>query len=250
MTNFSKGEIVWAKMVGYPYYPATIKCIYYKHKKYKNNSDIYEDNPTINVEFYGDHSKGEIDKKHIEKFVDYYKEFSQTKRAGLIKAINEAKKDYIDSQKNISPNILFNVLGKKRFRIKKHKSHKHKKNKNECDNKSPKVYCLINSNNKINFDKEDNINDSNRSVSINSRKNNDSDLDFSISIDKSKKKSKEAIQKIKNLSEDLIKCKVEVRRKEYFKKAISDIEELLQLIKSDTQITNFESVSNNFFNLS
>ena len=217
MKIFKKGEIVWAKMTGYPYYPALVKYIYYKHRKCRNSSEIYEESPTVEVEFYGDHSRGGIDKKNIEKFVDFYKEYSQSKKPGLIKAISEARSEFLDKNKNLSSNELYNILGKKRLRKRRQrgegrKDTKNKKSNKEENPKKPKkdksgADKLDKSFNYIN-DNGRNVNVSIKSISIESEDDNED-----TALRNEKDESERAVRKIRSLTEDLIRCKVEVRRR-------------------------------------
>ena len=128
---FRKGEIVWAKMIGFPWWPATIKRIYLKRKTKEDKGKrvtVYESQPTFYVEFYSDNSHAEIQFKNIEKFYKRFHEKAHTNKKGLLKAIELAKKDLLKNYKNTSIPLtfLYDTLGKKRFRTRKKKQSKGK----------------------------------------------------------------------------------------------------------------------------
>ena len=128
---FRKGEIVWAKMIGFPWWPATIKRIYLKRKTKEDKGKkvtVYESQPTFYVEFYSDNSHAEIQFKNIEKFYKRFNEKAHTNKKGLLKAIELAKKDLLKNNKNTSIpwTFLYDTLGKKRFRTRKKKQSKGK----------------------------------------------------------------------------------------------------------------------------
>ena len=83
--NFLIGEIVWAKIRGYPWWPATVSEINdeNKEKKYICN-------------FIGDNSHASLFKRDLAKFEKELDNFSQTKKKDLLSAINEAKSLYFE----------------------------------------------------------------------------------------------------------------------------------------------------------
>lgn len=234
MQNFTKNEIVWAKLSGYPYWPGTIKSIYYKHKKINQVSDIPEEALTFLVEFFGDHSKGEINEQRIKKFLDKYIEYSQTKKRGLKLSIKEAKEKYIENHKDITTYELFNILGKKRIRKFYNKKNKENTSSN-IDNKIKEIsnytntqkkdiFCVIS--NPISLDKSSAI------LSDKNDKQNSSDKEESEEISEDEQNDK----KLQNLVDDLFKYKFEVRRKGFYRNSLKDIKLMKELLNSNTQL--------------
>lgn len=224
MDKFRKGDIVWAKVVGFPWWPGKITYIYYKHRRHRTQVQVYDDHPSYTVDFYGDHSTSDILKAKLENFIEKFEDYSQCKRPSLIRAISEAKKAYIEDHKNLPPKILFNVLGKKRYRVKKPE----KKRRKKWDSASCSQDEFSESRSKSDNEAESLCEDS-RQVDEQTQNN--------------------ALLQIRNLIEDLIKCKVEVRRSQFVKKTLNDIDELSSILKKHFQFDDFESVSHNYQSL-
>ena len=83
MENFNVGEIIWAKIRGYPWWPATITGT-----KDDSREKIYR------VSFIGDKTFANLPKKFLAKFEKEYKTYSNTKQKKLVESIKEAKKLY------------------------------------------------------------------------------------------------------------------------------------------------------------
>lgn len=268
MKKFKKDEIIWGKMTGFPWWPCQIKRIFYRHKGRKS-PEAYEDHPLLSIEFYGDHSTGLIIKKNADKFLEKFEDYSQTRRPKLKRAINEAKKSFINSNKNLSPDTLYNVLGKKRYRSRKGKPKnksqpkKTRQSSTKLENKKH-IRLLEGSQRNILETIDKNFNESSddsfckfsssaHGGSNKSKRDEESSSNNSISSssEMQKENMESVTRKIELLMEDLIKCKIDVRRKHSFQKALSDMEELKEIIKSEAEISNFYRVSLIlFFNLS
>lgn len=232
MNIYKKGEIVWAKNNKSKYYPAQIKYIYYKHKFDSLSNFTYEDKLTFYVEFFGSHLKQEITYNDITKFYDLINNLSDTKDTKFIKAVNEAKNQFIRSNKYITTNELFGILGKKRIReLSKKKLKNIQKTKNKSIDKTNNLF-ISNNINKYDLSDKDNI--SLNSLHQNNNKNED-DLVYNL--------------KINDLIEALLKCKGKVRKKEVFSTAIESIEELSDIFKSNSKIENFIKVYILYYNI-
>jgi len=98
--SFKKGEVVWAKVRGYSWWPGIVKKITLKISKLDNSSsEIIKKNNSSNskeirieVKFIGDNSHSVLPLDKIEKFEKKYSEFSKTKKKPLIHSIKQAKK--------------------------------------------------------------------------------------------------------------------------------------------------------------
>ena len=86
--SFHKGEIVWAKVEGFPRWPGEIKRILHFHKK--NESQFQKKIYQIN--FIGHSSYVYLPVSKIDKFEDKFEKYSKTKKQNLINAIQKAKK--------------------------------------------------------------------------------------------------------------------------------------------------------------
>jgi|LauGreDrversion4_2_1035121.scaffolds.fasta_scaffold283989_2 hypothetical protein len=86
---FKKGDLVWAKIRGYPWWPGIVQS-----SKVKIGSNKEEINKEIKVlvNFLGDNTHAEIPLQKIENYEKKYEEFSKTKKKNLQKAILLANK--------------------------------------------------------------------------------------------------------------------------------------------------------------
>ena len=92
--KFKKGEVIWAKVRGFPWWPGVIKSLGTKTTKEQNEEGEIEEVKETKiciVNFIGDNSHSELPLSKIEKFEDKYKEFSKTKKKSLVSSINIAK---------------------------------------------------------------------------------------------------------------------------------------------------------------
>ncbi len=94
-TSFLKGEIVWAKVEGFPWWPGQIKKILHVH------DDQFQKN-LYQINFIGHSSYIILPISKIDKFEDKFDKYSKTKKHNnnLIKSIKKAKKMY-EKYKNL-----------------------------------------------------------------------------------------------------------------------------------------------------
>ena len=89
--KFRKGDVVWAKVRGFPWWPAIVKSINTKILKKEEEEEEIR-NTTLLVYFIGDNSHSELPINKVEKFTQKYEEFSKTKKKSLLNSIKLAKK--------------------------------------------------------------------------------------------------------------------------------------------------------------
>ena len=81
--SFNVGEIIWAKIRGYPWWPAIITGAEDDNREKK-----------YTVSFIGDHTHSSLAKKCLEKFEKGLKLYSNTKKRNLLDVIEKAKEIY------------------------------------------------------------------------------------------------------------------------------------------------------------
>lgn len=96
MDYFTVGEIVWAKIRGYSWWPALINGIEEDNKEEK-----------YRVSFINHNTHATLPKKHLFKFEKKYKIYSNSKKKDLLESIKLAKQLY-DNKKNNKENLKDN----------------------------------------------------------------------------------------------------------------------------------------------
>ena len=91
-------DIVWAKIKGYPWWPGTIRHIFY-YQNQNSYKGIYKRKKYI-IDFIGNKSHGEVNKNDIKLFKPNYEEHCKTKNQALIKSIELANKIYQEKYNN------------------------------------------------------------------------------------------------------------------------------------------------------
>ena len=101
--KYRKGEVIWAKVRGFPWWPGVIKNISIKTVKQKNynGEDVEVKEVKFIVNFIGDNSHAELPSNKVDKFHNKLEEYSRTRKKDLLTSINLAKKI------NPPPNVLF-----------------------------------------------------------------------------------------------------------------------------------------------
>ena len=98
---YKKGDLVWAKIRGYPWWPGIVQTSKVKlgTTKDENNKEI-----KVLVNFLGDNTHAEIPLPKIENYEKKYEEYSKTKKKTLQKAISIANKLLKEDNSNESNN--------------------------------------------------------------------------------------------------------------------------------------------------
>ena len=98
--SFKKGDVVWAKVKGYPWWPGEICHITIKQAKTepKDKQTIYR------INFIGDNTHVDVPKAKVENFEDKYAKYSQIKKKKLQKAIDKAKRMIKEKESNVNNN--------------------------------------------------------------------------------------------------------------------------------------------------
>ena len=126
--SFTVGEIIWAKIRGYPWWPAIITGTEdeQREKKYA-------------VSFIGDNTHASLAKKSLDKFEKGLTQHSNTKKKNLQESIQKAKEIYYN--RNGNRENLINSMIKNNEKYKKEKDsekEKEKQNKNKNNNNNNK----------------------------------------------------------------------------------------------------------------
>ena len=100
--NFKEEEIVWAKLKGYPWWPAILLSI-------KTEMNTFEEK--YRVLFLGNYIQETLNPKYILKFGIYYKQFSKSKNKDLTDSIAIAKEIY-DSEEDEKNKKIKEIIAK------------------------------------------------------------------------------------------------------------------------------------------
>ena len=113
--SFNVGEIIWAKIRGYPWWPAIITGTEddNREKKYA-------------VLFIGDNTHSSLAKKYLDKFEKGLKIYSSTKKKNLLESIEKAKEIYYN--KNGIKEKEIKCMMKKDIKYKEKEKEKHPNN--------------------------------------------------------------------------------------------------------------------------
>ena len=109
--NYKEEEIVWAKLKGYPWWPAILLSI-------KKDMDIEEEK--YRVVFLGNYIQETLKSQYILKFDIYFKQNSKPKNKDLIDIIKTAKKIY-DSEEEEKDEKIKEIIEKAKEKEKKSK---------------------------------------------------------------------------------------------------------------------------------
>ena len=95
--SIKKGDIVWAKVKGFPWWPGEVKRI--TQSTLGNNNNEKEKQVTIN--FIGHNSHVKLPLSKVENFENKYDQYSKTRKKMLIKSIEKAKR-MVQSKRKMS----------------------------------------------------------------------------------------------------------------------------------------------------
>ena len=200
-------DIVWAKIKGYPWWPGTIRHIFY-YQSQNSYKGIYKRKKYI-IDFIGNKSHGEVNKNDIKLFKPNYEEHCKTKNQALIKSIElanklyqekfnnnnieieekkedkETDKDIIESEKKIKKENSknekgYNLLNKKRRDTNDTKEEEKKEEQKNRRNNDIKINININVTNNnqrtVNINSFQNINKVNKVKKGKKKKRNDNKM--------------------------------------------------------------------------
>ena len=127
---YKKGEIVWAKIQGYSWWPGRITKIRLKLCIRRNNLGKlilkYEKEPYFYITFFPNDSISKVKQKYIKKFIEGFKTRKKIKeRKKLAKAVDIATKTFLEENPDLNIDIkknIFNIklISKKKFNLLRH----------------------------------------------------------------------------------------------------------------------------------
>ena len=97
--SFIVGEVIWAKIRGYPWWPAQIT----------GTNDDNAREKKYSISFIGDHTHASLNKKFLEKFEKGLKLYSNTKKKNLSESIEIAKGMYYNKN-GIKDKVFKNII--------------------------------------------------------------------------------------------------------------------------------------------
>ena len=269
--TFKKGEIVWAKIQGYSWWPGRITQIKLKLNIKKNRlgklSLQYEKEPLFYITFFPNDSCCKVRLKYIKKFIDKYKlRSSETKKKKLKQAIDLATKAFLKENPDLSLETKqkifgINLFAKKKFnKLKKYLSlveedeEQNGENdiqsfiqseadeieiyKKELKDKNRKNKDYIGQKRKISIEENNNKNKfrRNNNLTMSEEEDEDDSYDSRSEKEKIKDKNKKINRELKKLSDELFTINVEIKRKNN----INNIINILDNIENIINKSNFE----------
>ena len=87
LSSFKEGEIVWAKIKGYSWWPAKVRI--FTHIKIIEIKETKQETFVL-VAFIGDSTHATVQSNCIKKYKEYYQKFAKTKKKYLLNSIMEA----------------------------------------------------------------------------------------------------------------------------------------------------------------
>lgn len=168
MENFNVGEIIWAKIRGYPWWPAIITGT-----KDDSKEKIYR------VSFIGDKTFANLPKKFLRKFEKEFKNHCNTKQKKLSESIKEAQKMF--SNKTMKGNYIKSRNKSEQDNIEDDEDYDNNfDDEEENDNNSYNVNSSNhNSNNSNSSNNEDNDDDSHNNRQQNQNNNTNTNNEMS-----------------------------------------------------------------------
>ena len=268
--TFKKGEIVWAKIQGYSWWPGRITQIKLKLNIKKNRlgklSLQYEKEPLFYITFFPNDSFCKVRLKYIKKFIDKYKiRSSETKKKKLKQAIDLATKAFLKENPDLSLETKqkifgINLFAKKKFnKLKKYLSlveedeEQNGENdiqsfiqseadeieiyKKELKDKNRKNKDYVGKKRKISIEEENkNKFRRNNNLTMSEEEDEDDSYDSRSEKEKIKDKNKKINRELKKLSDELFTINVEIKRKNN----INNIINILDNIENIINKSNFE----------
>ena len=268
---YKKGEIVWAKIQGYSWWPGRITQIKLKFHIKKNRLGKiilqYEKEPLFYITFFPNDSRCKVRIKRISKFIDKYKQRSgETKRKKLKKAIDIATKAYLRENQDLSfetKQKIFNMklFAKKKFnKFKKYLSlleedeEQNGENdiqsfidseaneieiyKNELKDKKNNNKLLLGNKRKLMLEEElkRNKRKRNSNLTMSEEEDEEDSFDSRSTYEKINDKKKKYNKELRKYSDELFRINIEIKRKNN----INNIINILDNIENIINKTDFE----------
>ena len=269
--TYKKGEIVWAKIQGYSWWPGRITQIKLKlHIKKNRLGKIilqYEKEPLFYITFFPNDSRCKVRIKSISKFIDKYKQRSgETKRKKLKKAIDFATKAYLRENPDLSfetKQKIFNMklFAKKKFnKFKKYLSlleedeEQNGENdiqsfidseaneieiyKNELKDKKNSNKLFLGNKRKLSLEEElkKNQRKRNNNLTMSEEEDDEDSFDSRSTYEKINDKKKKYNKELRKYSDELFRINIEIKRKNN----INNIINILDNIENIINKTDFE----------
>ena len=263
--TYKKGEIVWAKIQGYSWWPGRITQIKLKlHIKKNRLGKIilqYEKEPLFYITFFPNDSRCKVRIKSISKFIDKYKQRSgETKRKKLKKAIDIATKTYLRENPDLSfetKQKIFNMklFAKKKFnKFKKYLSlleedeEQNGENdiqsfidseaneieiyKNELKDKKNNNKLLLGNKRKLELEEEikRNKRKRNNNLTMSEEEDDEDSFDSRSTYGKINDKKKKYNKELRKYSDELFRINIEIKRKNNINNIINILDNIENII--------------------
>lgn len=262
--TYKSGEIVWAKIQGYSWWPGRITQIKLKlHIKKNRLGKVilqYEKEPLFYITFFPNDSRCKVRINRIKKFIDIYKQRSgETKRKKLKKAIDIATIAYLKENPDLSFETKKNIFGlglfaKRKFnKFKKYLSlleEEEEQNgendiqsfidseaneiedyKNELKDKKNKIKIFLGNKRKLFLDEEIIKKKRKRNnLTMSEEEDEEDSFDSRSSYEKLNDKKKKYNRELRKYSDELYRINIEIKRKKNINNIINILDNIETII--------------------
>ena len=263
--TYKKGEIIWAKIQGYSWWPGRITRIKLKLNIKKNRLGKltlqYEKEPLFYITFFPNDSRCKVRLKNIKKFIDKYKlRSSETKKKKLKQAIDLATKAFLKENPDLSFETKQKIFNIKLYATKKFRKFKEylslveedeEQNgendiqsfieseaneieiyKKELKDKKNKNNGFLGKKRKISYEEEIKNNKINRRnvLTMSEEEDEDDSYDSRSENEKLKDKYKKFNKELKKCSDELFQINVEIKRKNNINNIINILDNIENII--------------------
>ena len=263
--TYKKGEIIWAKVQGYSWWPARITKIKLKLCISKNRLGKYilnyEKEPYFYISFFPNDSISKVKLRSIKKFIDYYKLRNKVKyRKKLSRAISIATKAFLDENPDISMEMKRNLFGIKLFSKKKFtllRKFRYLEEEEEEQNGENDIQSFIDSEMSECENYKNKLKE--KKIYIGNKRKKSKDEEISKNVDSESEESCDNIdnkemninkkynKELKKLSNELYKITVEIKRKNTINNIISLFNNIENIIKINDIEYNFNIIKDLLF---